>query len=53
MTVVPLPSDDRVDLVPPGRDRGPGHGQRGRRAVAPEGGLTDLQRVLIEPSSRP
>lgn len=48
MTVVPLPSAEQVDLVPPGPAEVQATANGIAALVAPEGGLTDLQRVLVE-----
>ena len=45
---VPLPSDDEVDLEPPGFDEAQRTAAGIAAMVSPAGGLTDLQRVLLE-----
>lgn len=44
---VPLPTDDEVLLVPPDADEAGATARAVAALVAPEGGLTDLQRVLL------
>jgi hypothetical protein len=45
---VPLPSDDQVLLVPPTAEEAQATARALAALVAPAGGLTDVQRVLIE-----
>jgi len=45
---VPLPGPDTVDLVPPAAEESRATAVGVASAVAPDGGLTELQRVLIE-----
>lgn len=44
----PLPSDDVVDLVPPTAQESRATARGVATAVAPPGGLTDVQRILLE-----
>ncbi len=44
----PFPSDDEVDLIPPGPDEAQALAVGIASAVAPDGGLTPLQHLLIE-----
>jgi hypothetical protein len=46
--VTPLPTDDTVVLVPPGADEARATARAIAALVAPAGGLTDIQRVLLE-----
>lgn len=45
---VPLPTEDEVLLVPPDADEARATARAVAALVAPEGGLTDVQRVLLE-----